>query len=31
VAERTKDKKKLANSYIILGNHYVDQAYLNRP
>ena len=29
VAERTKDKKKLANSYIILGNHYVDQAYLN--
>jgi two-component system, sensor histidine kinase PdtaS len=29
VAERTKDKKKQADSYIILGNHYVDQAYLN--
>jgi len=28
-AERTMDKKKQADSYIILGNHYVDQAYLN--
>jgi two-component system, sensor histidine kinase PdtaS len=29
VAEKIRDKKKLANSYIVLGNHYVDQAYLN--
>lgn len=29
IAEKTKDKKKLASSYIILGNHYLDKAFLN--
>lgn len=29
VAGTLNDKKKLANSYIILGNHFADQAYLN--
>jgi two-component system, sensor histidine kinase PdtaS len=29
VAEKTRDKKKLAGSFITLGNHYIDQAYLN--
>ena len=28
-AERTRDKKRLANSYYTLGNHYVEKAYLN--
>lgn len=28
VAERTGDKKRMANSYYTLGNHYFDQAYL---
>lgn len=29
VAERTGNKKRMANSYYTLGNHYFDQAYLN--
>lgn len=28
-AERTRDKKRIANSYYTLGNHYLEQAYLN--
>jgi two-component sensor histidine kinase len=28
-AEKIGDKKKIANSYYNLGNHYIDQAYLN--
>lgn len=28
-AEKSGDKKKLAGSYNILGNHYIDQAYMN--
>ncbi|HLO60024.1 MAG TPA: histidine kinase dimerization/phosphoacceptor domain -containing protein [Bacteroidales bacterium] len=28
-AEKIGDKKKMANSYYNLGNHYIDQAYLN--
>jgi len=28
VAERTADKKRMANSYYTMGNHYFDQAYL---
>ena len=29
VAEENKDKTKMANSYYTLGNHYIDNAYLN--
>ncbi len=29
VAEKTGDSKKIANSFISVGNHYLDQAYLN--
>jgi two-component sensor histidine kinase len=29
VAEKTQDKRKQASSYIMLGNRYIDQAYLN--
>jgi tetratricopeptide (TPR) repeat protein len=29
VAEKTGDSKKIASSYISVGNHYLDQAYLN--
>ncbi|MBN2851445.1 MAG: tetratricopeptide repeat protein, partial [Clostridia bacterium] len=28
-AEKTADKKKIANSYFNLGSYYLDQAYLN--
>jgi two-component system, sensor histidine kinase PdtaS len=29
VAEKTRNQKKVAGSFITLGNHYLDQAYLN--
>ncbi len=29
IAEKSNDKKKIANSYFNLGSHYINQAYLN--